>query len=105
MSNKDVSNIFNDVYAWWKKYRDINITPRSKEWKDIMQDVDEIIRKYEAEELVSLMFKGLIRILENRAKEAEIGLYKSTSPTSLDGRRDQTGVRADGRSADDRKDI
>lgn len=106
ISNQTIKNIFDEVYnVFWNKYKDLKLTPKDKRWEGIMQDVDEIIRKYNAEDLVTHMLNELIRILENRAKEAEIGLYKPTSPASLDGRRDQTGIRADGRSADDRKDI
>ena len=93
ISNQTIKNIFNEVYnVFWNKYKDLKLTPKDKRWKGIMQDVDEIIRKYEAEDLVTLMLNELIRILENRAKAAEIGLYESTRPAPLDGRRDRTGV-------------
>ena len=64
MTNEQVKNVFNDVYVWWKKYREISITPKS-----IIGDADEIMRKYEAEPLAVHMINELVRILEHRAKE------------------------------------
>ena len=69
MTNEQVKNVFNDVYVWWQKYREISITPKSKEWKSIIGDADEIMRKYEAEPLAVHMINELVRILEHRAKE------------------------------------
>ena len=68
MSNEQIAQAMNDVYnAWWLKWRDVPLTNQNLD--RAAQEGYEIIRKYQATELVTHMVNELVRILEHRAKE------------------------------------
>lgn len=64
MTNSEVQQAFNEVWGWWKKYRDIQ--PVQETLDKMAQEGYEIIRKYRAAELVTHMINDMERILERR---------------------------------------
>ena len=67
MTKDNIRQAFNDVYDWWKKYRDV--VADDKILDQMAQEGYEIIRKFQAEELVVHMVNDLVREMEYREEK------------------------------------
>ncbi|MCJ7833849.1 hypothetical protein MUB23_00385 [Cuneatibacter sp. NSJ-177] len=70
MNNKDVTNAFNDIFSWWKKYRDE--PPDESLLEQMAKEGYEICRKYFAADLAVHMVDDLVQIIEKRKSPLEV---------------------------------
>ena len=77
MSNEEVTRAFNEVFTWWKKYRDK--PSEEKLLEQMSKEGYEISRKYHAADLVTHMVNELIRVMESR-KEMKEAHWKRQLP-------------------------
>ena len=69
MTNKQISEIFNDIYiGFWIKWRDRVSSDNEDQWEEILRDVQALADKYGTQNIEQLIF-WFLNEFETRMKE------------------------------------
>ena len=75
MTNEEIKVLCHETHnVFFKKWRDKDLAPDSKEWEEVFNDVCVLLKKYEGNERAKKMFLWFLDEIDIRCRERHGGM-------------------------------